>query len=293
MLPFKKLFPAIVLTAILLPYGLYAIAQKVVEPTISNKDWIKPYQPFCIAGNLYYVGTYELASYLITTPKGHILINTGTAQSAEIIRKNVEALGFKFGDIKILLTSQVHFDHVGGMAAVKKITGAKMMVDKADAGVLADGGNSDYLFGGKGCLFKPVKADRLLHNLDTVKLGGMQVIILHHSGHTKGSTSFLFDVKDEQHTYRVLIANMPTILDEVKFPTMSTYPNVQKDFAYTIDTLRKIKFDLWLTPHASQFDLQKKHNPGDAYNPEAFRDQQGFDDELGDLRKAYEKKVNG
>lgn len=287
------MFPAAILSTILCSACLYALAQKVIEPPFTNKDWIKPYPPFRIAGNLYYVGTYDLACYLITTPKGHILINTGTAQSAGLIQKSVEALGFKFSDIKILLTNQVHFDHVGAMAAIKKITGAKMMVDKADADVLANGGNSDYLFGGKGCLFAPVKADRILHNLDTVQLGGLNIIVLHHPGHTKGSSSFLFEVRDEQRTYNVLIANMPTILSGSTFPSMHSYPNIQQDFKYTLDTLRKIRFDLWFAPHASQFDLEKKHKPGDSYNPEAFRDQRGFNAALEDLRKEFEKRVKG
>jgi len=143
-------------------------------------------QPFRIAGNLYYVGTYDLAAYLITTPQGHILINTGLAESALMIRTHIEALGFRFAQVKILLATHAHYDHVAGMAEIKKLTGAKMMIDENDAQVLADGGNSDFIFGGKGSMFAPVKADRLLHDHDTVKLGGMEIIVLHHPGHTKG-----------------------------------------------------------------------------------------------------------
>ncbi|HEY6975817.1 MAG TPA: metallo-beta-lactamase, partial [Chitinophagaceae bacterium] len=160
-----------------------AAAQKVNEPKATNPDWSKPYPPFRIAGNLYYVGTYDLACYLITTTQGNILINTGLAASAGQIKNNIETLGFKFRDTKILLTTQVHHDHVGAMAAIKKITGAQMMVDEKDAPVLVDGGNSDYAFGGNGMLFEPVKPDRLLHNGDTVQLGNMQLIMLHHPGH--------------------------------------------------------------------------------------------------------------
>src|SRR5450756_1254685 len=113
--------------------------------------------------------------------------STGTVESVPMIRSHVKQLGFKFSDIKILLTNQAHFDHVGGMAAVKKKTHAKLMVDEYDAPVLADGGNSDYDFGGKGPLFEPVKADRLLHDRDTVQLGVMQLIRFHRSGDTLGS----------------------------------------------------------------------------------------------------------
>ena len=139
-----------------------ATAQQVNEPKASNPQWAQPYQPFRIAGNLYYVGTYDLACYLIATSQGNILINTGLAASADQIKHNIETLGFKFSDTKILLTTQAHYDHVGAMAAIKKQTGAQFMADEKEAGVLVDGGSSDYELGGNSSLFAPVKPDGLL-----------------------------------------------------------------------------------------------------------------------------------
>src|SRR4029078_2426859 len=130
----------------------------------------KSYPPFRIAGNLYYVGTYDLACYLITTTKGNILINTGLASSASQIKNNIEKLGFKVSDTKILLTTQAHYDHMGAMAAIKQSTGAQMMVDEKDAEVLPSGGNSDYELGHYGTAFKPVKPDRLLLDGDPIRL---------------------------------------------------------------------------------------------------------------------------
>ncbi len=101
-----------------------------------------------------------LRATLITTNDGNILINTGLAESVPLIRKSIETLGFKFSDIKILLTTQGHYDHVAGMAEIRKLTGAKMIVQKADSSVLADGGNSDFIFGGKGPMFPPVTVDK-------------------------------------------------------------------------------------------------------------------------------------
>jgi metallo-beta-lactamase class B len=221
-----------------------------------------------------------------------ILINSGVGGSEPMIRSHIEKLGFKFADIKILLATHAHFDHVGDMAAVKKITGAKMMIDEKDAPVLADGGNSDYLFGGKGSSFKPVRADRLLHDQDIIQLGDMRLTMLHHPGHTKGACSFLFDVKDQQRTYRVLIANMPSILDETKLTGMPTYPDVAKDYAYTFNVMKNLKFDIWLASHASQFGLHTKHKPGDAYRPEAFMDQKGYDSSLNELYNKYLTRLN-
>ncbi|WP_448698697.1 subclass B3 metallo-beta-lactamase [Mucilaginibacter sp. AW1-3] len=290
MLSFKKLFKITLFVSVLCLFNLTANAQKSQLPV--QEIWQRDYQPFRIAGNLYYVGTFDLACYLITTPQGHILINTGLEDSGPMIKQHVEALGFKFNDIKILLATHVHYDHAGALAWIKKETGAKLMIEENDAPVVADGGNSDFLYGGKGALFPPVKADKLLHDQEVVKLGDAKVAVLHHPGHTKGACSFLFDVKDDKRSYKVLIANMPTVLSETKLSGMPTYPNVGKDYAYTLKAMKDIKFDIWLASHASQFDLEKKHQPGDGYNPQAFFDQKGYDAELSDLQQQYDKRLN-
>lgn len=283
----QKIIFAALLSIITLPLH----AQKVKRPKNTNPEWSKSYQPFRIAGNLYYVGTYELASYLIATPEGNILINTGLAGSDKQIRRNIKALSFRLSDTKILLTTQVHYDHVGAMAAVKKKTGAQLMVNEKDLDVLKDGGNSDYALGGHGSMFKPVTADRLLHDGDTIRLGNMQLIMLHHPGHTKGSCSYLFMVNDDKQFYKVLIANMPTIVTENPFASISSYPQIAGDYAYTLSSMKDIHFDIWLASHASQFNLHSKHKPGDAYNPAAFTDQAGYDAAISDLQKEYDEKM--
>jgi metallo-beta-lactamase class B len=271
--------------------GFTVTAQKVKEPGTTNKEWAKPYQPFRIAGNLYYVGTYELACYLIVTTQGNILINTGLAASAAQIKNNIETLGFKFSDTRILLTTQAHYDHTGAMAEIKKKTGAQLMADEKDKGVLEDGGSSDYAMGGHGSTFKPVIPDRLLHDGDSIQLGNMQLLMLHHPGHTKGSCSFLFTVKDEQRSYTILIANMPTIVTEKPFADITVYPEITSDYAYTLKAMKNIRFDIWLASHASQFNLHDKHKPGDVYNPAAFIDQPGYDAAVSDLQKEYDEKI--
>ena len=238
------------------------------------------------------MGTYELACYLIVTPKGNILINTGLASSARDIKTNIETLGFKLADTKILLTTQAHFDHLGAMAAIKKITGAEMMADEEDAEGIAAGGKTDYSVKGDVSVYEPVQADRILHNGDTIKLGDMQLIMLHHPGHTKGSCSYLFDVKDKQRKYRVLIANMPTIITDKKFQDIPGYPTIAADYAYTLNAMKHLKFDIWLASHASQFGLHKKRKPGRAYNPAAFMDKQSYYDAIADIQKEYDKKIN-
>lgn len=276
--------------ATLLFCGVLSFAQQVNEPTGGNPEWSKAYDPFRIAGNLYYVGTYDLGCYLITTPKGHILINTGLAGSFDVIKSNVVSLGFKFNDIRILLTMQAHFDHTGALAEIKKATGASMMVDEKDVAVMEEGGMSDYAFGGT-VMFEPVKVDRKLHDKEVIALGDMKVTHLHHPGHTKGSCSYLFDVRDEKGTYRVLIANMPTIVTDKHLDAIPAYPEIANDYAYTLKALKSVTFDIWVAAHASQFDLHKKRMPGDTYNPEVFRDREGYDKALADLQSEYDKKV--
>ena len=237
------------------------------------------------------MGTYDLACFLITTSEGNILINTGLAASDVQIKNNIETLGFKVADTKILLTTQAHYDHMGAMAAIKKMTGAQLMVNEKEADVLATGGQSDYELGKYGTSFKPVKPDRLLKDGDTIRLGDMKLVMLHHPGHTKGSCSFLFNVKDDQRSYRVLIANLPTIVTEKPFAEITNYPGIVADYAYTFKAMKNISFDIWLASHAGQFSLHEKHKPADAYNPDAFKDQAGYVTAISDLQKQYEKKL--
>jgi metallo-beta-lactamase class B len=187
---------------------------------------------------------------------------------------------------------QAHFDHVAAMAEIKKLTGASFMVDAADASVMADGGNSDYAFGGKGSMFVPVKADRLLHDGDTISLGGTSLTLLHHPGHTKGSCSYLLNVKDDRRSYRVLLANMPSVVADIQEAEKTNYPEIVKDYNYTFDAMKKIQFDLWMPAHASQFGLHQKRKPKDGYDPELFADRKAYDSLLSELESAYHKKLN-
>jgi metallo-beta-lactamase class B len=267
-----------------------ASTQKINEPR-TTEEWTKPYQPFRIVGNLYYVGTYDLGCYLITTSKGNILINTGLAASLSQIKSNIETLGFKYSDTKILLTTQAHYDHVGAMAAIKQQTGAQFLADEKDADVLVSGGASDYELSKYGTSFEPIKPDRLLRNNDKISLGNMQLVLLHHPGHTKGSCSYLFTVKDDKRSWKVLIANMPTIVTDRPFSTITAYPEIEKDYAYSFNAMKNITFDIWLASHANQFKLHTKHAPGDAYDPSAFIDKEGYYNELSDLQEQYIKKI--
>nr|WP_294793139.1 subclass B3 metallo-beta-lactamase [uncultured Mucilaginibacter sp.] len=272
--------------------SLFASAQVVVkERATLTPNWVKLYKPFRIVGNLYYVGTYDLACYLIVTPKGNILINTGLAASTPVIKANIEELGFKLEDTKILLTTHAHYDHVGAMAEIKKLTGAKMMINEADASVLADGGVSDYAYGGEFPSFAPVKPDVLLKDGSKVKLGGTEITIVNSYGHSKGANSFLLNVKDETKTWKVFIANMPTIIANEPFNAVPGYPNISADYAHTLAAIKAQTFDIWLASHADQMKMHSKRKPDDAYNPAAFVDRAGFDATIANFDAAYQRKI--
>lgn len=272
-------------------FNFQLFAQKVIEPKDTPAEWSKPYKPFRIAGNLYYVGTYDLACYLITTDKGNILINTGLANSYAIISNNIKQLGFKVSDIKILLTTQAHYDHLGAMADFQQLTHASVMMDKEDVTVAKDGGSSDYALGGKEPSYKPVKTNRLLSDGDLISLGNMKLKMLHHPGHTKGSCSYIFEVKDKNKAYKVLIANMPSIVTDKKFSEIPAYPKIEEDYRSTLQKMKSLSFDIWLSSHASQFDLHKKHQENAAYNPETFVDRKGYDEALNKLSADFSKKI--
>jgi metallo-beta-lactamase class B len=272
-------------------FYLTVYSQDVKEPSNTPKEWSESYPPFRIVGNVYYVGTYDLACYLVTTPDGNILINSGLSASADQVKTSVEQLGFKFTDIKILLTTQAHYDHVGAMAKIKRMTGAKFMVDEKDASVLEDGGKSDYALGGAQSSYEPLKADSLLYDGANILLGGVSLKILHHPGHTKGSCSFLLDTKDDKRSYKVLIANMPSIVTPDRFSEVATYPEIEQDYRNTFQAMKKLSFDIWLSSHASQFKLHEKHQPNGPYRPEAFIDEKGYDKTLKELESAFLKKL--
>jgi hypothetical protein len=150
---------------------------------LETGEWTQPFPPFRIAGNLYYVGTYDLACYLIVTPAGNILINTGLAGSAAQIRANIAALGFHFSDTRLLLATHAHWDHVSAMAEVKRLTGARMAAMEADAALLESGGKTDFRWGeDSGAWFQPVQVDEKLQDGQKVGLGGMELTVHLHPG---------------------------------------------------------------------------------------------------------------
>jgi metallo-beta-lactamase class B len=225
-----------------------------------SPDWTEPFPPFRIVGNLYYVGSKGLANYLITTSRGHILINSDLETSVPLIRASVEKLGFKFSDIRILLISHAHWDHDGGSAEIKRLTGATYMVMDADVPVVESGGKTDFQYGNvPTSLYPPTRVDRVLLDGDEVKLGGATLVAHLTPGHTKGCTTWTMKVEQVGKVYDVVIVGSPNVNDGYKLVNNSSYPEIASDYERTFRILKSLPVDFFLGAHGDYFDLQTKY----------------------------------
>jgi metallo-beta-lactamase class B len=275
---------------IVLVLGSLALASPVLAQ--NDPDWTRPFPPFRVIGNIYWVGSYDLSSYLITTPQGNILINTGIGDTAKQIKASVEQLGFKLSDTRILTATHGHFDHVAGMAELKRMTGAKLIVPERDKDLFESGGKADFRFGDTpGFRFDPVSVDSTVKDNDTISLGGTVLTAHHHPGHTRGATSFTLNVQEGGKTYRVVIANMGSINPGVTVSGMPKYPDIGEDYARTFKAQKDMQVDVWLASHASQFKLHEKYQPGDPFNPDRFVDPRGFKAAVEQLEKTYQDQL--
>src|SRR5258708_13491036 len=197
------------------------------------KEWSEPFPPHRMIGNIYYVGSRGLAAYLITTPQGHILINSNLKTSVPLIRESIEKLGFRFDDVKILLISHAHFDHDAGSAELLKLTGAKYMVMDSDVGVVESGGKSDFQYGDDATLLYPApKVDRVLHDGDELKLADTTLIAHKTAGHTRGCTTWTLKMNDAGKTYDVVIVGSPNVNPGYKLVNNARYPEIADDYAH-------------------------------------------------------------
>ena len=258
----------------------------------SNPDWTEPFPPFRIAGNLYYVGSKDLAIYLVTTPQGHILINGGLEASVPLIQASVEKLGFKLSDIKILLISHAHWDHDGGSAAIKTLTGATYMVMDGDVSVVESGGKTDFQYGNTPTsLYAPAKVDRVLHDREEVKLGTTTLVAHLTPGHTKGCTTWTMKVKDAGKILDVVIIGSPNVNEGYKLVMNSSYPEIASDYERTFLVLKSLPVDIFLGAHGGYFDLKTKYAQlkEGAVNP--FIDPAGYARYITDREKAFRTEL--
>ncbi len=254
----------------------------------TNADWTEPFPPFKIAGNLYYVGSKGLANYLITTPQGHILINSDLEENVSLIRASVEQLGFKFTDIKILLISHAHWDHNAGSDTIKKLTGAKYMVMDADVSVVESGGKTDFQYGNVAqSLYLPTKVDRVLHDGDEVKLDGTVLVAHLTPGHTKGCTTWTMKLQEGGQTYNVVIIGSPNVNPGYKLVNNAKYPQIAADYKRMFRVLKSLPCDIFLGAHGGYFDLERKYARLKENALVAFVDPEGYKKYVADKEQAF------
>lgn len=218
-------------------------------------EWNKPHAPFHIIGDLYYVGMAGVSAFLIQTPDGLILTDGGLPESAPFIEQHIKALGFRLSDVKYLLNSHAHFDHSGGLAQLKKDTGAKFVASAADQPFLESG---HITFGPSEKIdTTPVKLDRAVKDGDTLTLGGVTLTAHVTPGHTKGCTTWSFPLTDAGKTYRVMLFCSISVAGNPLVGN-AAYPDIVQDYRRSFARLAQMHADIFLAPHGNQFDLDGK-----------------------------------
>jgi len=258
----------------------------------ASPDWTNPFPPHRIIGNVYYVGSQGLASYLITTPQGHILINSSLENSVPLIRESIEKLGFKFSDIKILLISHAHWDHCAVSAAVKELTGAKYMVMDADVPEIEAGGKGNFQYGeSPASRYQPTKVDRVLHDGDEVKLGDTVLTAHLTPGHTKGTTTWTMKAREADKTYNVVIIGSPNVNAGYKLVNNPLYPQIASDYEKMFRVLKSLPCDVFLGAHGNYYGLEAKYArmKEGAANP--FIDPEGYKSYVAEREQTFRAEL--
>ncbi|MBV8827687.1 MAG: subclass B3 metallo-beta-lactamase [Acidobacteriaceae bacterium] len=251
-------------------------------------SWNQPVQPFKIISNLYYVGTNYLASFLITTPAGNILINPDYQESVPVIKSSVEKLGFRFTDTEIILISHAHDDHAAGCALAKKLTGAKLAVMAQDAPEIESGGAGDFIYKSR---WQPAHVDRTLHDGDKVNLGGITLIAHLTPGHTKGCTTWTATMNDGGRSYDVVIVGSPNVNTGYKLVGNKLYPGIASDYKRTFQVLEGLHCDIFLGAHGVYFDMDEKLKRLKAGDPNPFVDPAGYRAAVEKWHSAFLEKL--
>jgi metallo-beta-lactamase class B len=208
--------------------------------------WNRPVEPFRLIGNIHYVGAAGVSAFLIATPQGAFLLDGGLPETAPLILANIERLGVRIADVKYLLNSHAHFDHAGGLAALKKASGAAMVASAGDAPALRTGGRD----------MPAVAVDRVIGDGESLTLGGTTLVANVTPGHTRGCTSWSTTVTEGGRTYRVLFNCSVSIVD--RLVGNRTYPDIVDDYERTFRRFRELEADVFLSSHPYAFEMDAK-----------------------------------
>lgn len=271
-----------------------AIPKETLAPVLTPWEIAPPrtreannsaFPPHRVIGNVYFVGTADYASFLITSDQGHILINPDFEDSVPLIQKSVEQLGFKFQDIKIILVSHAHGDHCAGTARAKELTGAQVMVMDIDAQLMEKGG------AGRGG-FPAVKISRVLHDRDEVTLGGNTLVAVLTPGHTKGCTTWTLKTQDAGKSYNVVIVGSAGVNDAHYLVNNANYPDVISDYQRTFRALKALPCDVFLASHAGFYGLKEKYAKLAQGGSNPFIDPDGYKAHVTLMERAFYYKLD-
>jgi metallo-beta-lactamase class B len=281
---------------LLLPLALLAlvVCSLAAAPARAQNTagWTDPFPPFRIAGNLYYVGSKALASYLVTTPKGLILINSDLEANVPLLQDSIAKLGFKITDVKVLLISHAHWDHDAGSAAIKKLSGASYMVMDADVPVVESGGKTDFQYSSKPeWLYPPTKVDRVLHDGDKVELGGTTLVAHLTPGHTKGCTTWTMKLSDGGKTLDAVIIGSPNVNPGYKLVGNALYPKIAEDYERMFRVLKALPCDLFLGAHGAYFGMEDKVAKQKPGAPNPFIDPEGYKKFVADKEAEFRAEL--
>jgi metallo-beta-lactamase class B len=260
-------------------FAVAAIALRAfAAPVQDDPDgWREPIAPMKLVGPIHYVGTRGLAAYLIATSAGHILIDGGVPVGGPLIVRSIEALGFAPRDVKVLLTTQAHFDHVGSLAHLKQVTGGRVLVMQGDEGLLRSGGATDYLMGPDARYHFPrVEPDEVIVDGRTFTLGDVALTAIRTPGHTPGTTTYTTTVQDGGRTYRVVFAGSTYVNPGTRLVKNPSYPGILDDYRAALRVLEGLRPEVFLAAHGSQFDFEAKRARAASEGPSVWVDPEGF-----------------
>jgi metallo-beta-lactamase class B len=288
-----RVFHLVAILALAFPDNLFAQGLRQVTQE-QYPTFIEPFPPFRIIGNVYYVGSRGLASYLITTPQGHILINSNLESDVPLIRASIEKLGFSFSDVKILLISHAHWDHDAGSAVIRKMTGAKYMVMDADVALVESGGKTDPprdATAASSLYYEPTTVDRVLHHGDEVKLGDTTLVAHLTPGHTQGCTTWMMKATEAGRNYDLVILGSANINAGVKLISNGLYPQIVADYDRTFLFLKSLPVDVFLGAHGSWFNMETKYALMKDAVQNPFIDPEGYKKHLAQAEQVFRAEL--
>lgn len=254
--------------------------------------WREPIAPMKLVGPIHYVGTRGLAAYLITTSAGHILIDGGVPVGGPLIVRSIETLGFAPRDVKVLLTTQAHFDHVGSLAHLKQVTGGRVLVMAGDEGLLRSGGATDYLMGPDSRYHFPrVEPDEVIRDGREITLGDVTLRAIRTPGHTPGTTTYTTTVRDGARSYRVVFAGSTSVNPGTRLVVRPSYPGILDDYRRALDVQSKLDPEVFFAAHGVQFDFEAKRARAAAEGPTVWVDSEGFKKAVAASRARLEELV--